>query len=612
MSRTVGKVSGNSAAFLLTAIVDSSDDAIISEDLNGVVTSWNKSAERLFGYTASEAIGRTIAELLIPQDSQDEELDVSARLRRGEHVDHFETVRRCKDGALVDVALTMSPVKDDTGNVVGASKIARNISDRKRTERSSLLLSAIVDSSDDAIISKDLNGVITSWNKSAQRLFGYTPDEAIGKTVAELLIPQDRQEEEPNILARLRRGERVDHFETIRRRKDGGLLDISLTISPVKDSAGTIVGASKIARDITDAKRIRSALVESEARFRQLADAMPQMVWTARPDGYIDYYNERWYEFTGFSREVFGDASWVTAIHPEDMRATLEAYYTAIRSGQPYNFEHRLWDRSEERWRWFIGRALPIFDHSGRISKWFGTSTDIDPQKHVEDDLRRANEALEQFAFSASHDLQEPLRAIKIYGELLAKRHAEKLDPQALDYIRFLRDGAVRMEALVRDLLTYTEALKYDRSVEIADANAALRAALDNLSSAISESAAQVTADRLPSVPVSPTHLQQLFQNLVGNAVKYRSPERIPTVRITAERQNGDWIFAVSDNGIGIDPQYKEHIFGLFKRLHTKNEYAGTGIGLAICRRIVDQYRGRIWVDSAPGQGSTFRFSLPE
>ncbi|MBV9441923.1 MAG: PAS domain-containing protein, partial [Acidobacteriaceae bacterium] len=337
-----------------------------------------------------------------------------------------------------------------------------------------------------------------------------------------------------------------------------------------------------------------------------------QMVWTARPDGYIDYYNERWYEFTGFSREVFGDASWVTAIHPEDMRATLEAYYTAIRSGQPYNFEHRLWDRSEERWRWFIGRALPIFDHSGRISKWFGTSTDIDPQKHVEDDLRRANEALEQFAFSASHDLQEPLRAIKIYGELLAKRHAEKLDPQALDYIRFLRDGAVRMEALVRDLLTYTEALKYDRSVEIADANAALRAALDNLSSAISESAAQVTADRLPSVPVSPTHLQQLFQNLVGNAVKYRSPERIPTVRITAERQNGDWIFAVSDNGIGIDPQYKEHIFGLFKRLHTKNEYAGTGIGLAICRRIVDQYRGRIWVDSAPGQGSTFRFSLPE
>ena len=612
MSRTVGKVSGNSAAFLLTAIVDSSDDAIISEDLNGVVTSWNKSAERLFGYTASEAIGRTIAELLIPQDSQDEELDVSARLRRGEHVDHFETVRRCKDGALVDVALTMSPVKDDTGNVVGASKIARNISDRKRTERSSLLLSAIVDSSDDAIISKDLNGVITSWNKSAQRLFGYTPDEAIGKTVAELLIPQDRQEEEPNILARLRRGERVDHFETIRRRKDGGLLDISLTISPVKDSAGTIVGASKIARDITDAKRIRSALVESEARFRQLADAMPQMVWTARPDGYIDYYNERWYEFTGFSREVFGDASWVTAIHPEEMRATLEAYYTAIRSGQPYNFEHRLWDRSEERWRWFIGRALPIFADSGRISKWFGTSTDIDQQKHVEDDLRRANEALEQFAFSASHDLQEPLRAIKIYGELLAKRHAEKLDPQALDYIRFLRDGAVRMEALVRDLLTYTEALKYDRSVEIADANAALGAALDNLSSAISESAAQVTADRLPSVPVSPTHLQQLFQNLVGNAVKYRSPERIPTVRITAERQNGDWIFAVSDNGIGIDPQYKEHIFGLFKRLHTKNEYAGTGIGLAICRRIVDQYRGRIWVDSAPGQGSTFRFSLPE
>jgi PAS domain S-box-containing protein len=600
------------AHFLLTSIVDSSDDAIISKDLNGVVTSWNRSAERLFGYSAEEAIGRTVAELLIPEDRQDEEPTILARLRRGEPVDHFETVRRRKDGTKLEISLTISPVKDAAGNIVGASKIARDITDRKRAERSNFLLSAIVDSSDDAIISKDLNGFITSWNRSAERLFGYSAEEAIGKTVAELLIPEDRQDEEPTILARLRRGERVDHFETVRRRKDGTTLDISLTISPVKDGAGNIVGASKIARDITEAKRIRRILAESEARFRQLADSMPQMVWTARPDGHVDYYNERWYEFIGSSREHFGGARWQQLIHPEDLPSTLESYEKAIRSGDPYALENRMWDERQQRWRWFVGRALPIFDADGEITKWFGTWTDIDDQKRVEDDLRRANSGLEQFAFSASHDLQEPLRSIKIYSELLEKRYTDKLDGKALEYMRHLHNGATRMEALVRDLLSYTDTLKAFDSVTITDANEALAGAVANLSSTISESGAQVTVDPLPSVMMHATHLQQLFQNLLSNAIKYRAPGRSPFVHIAAERDEREWVFAVRDNGIGIEPQYGEHIFGLFKRLHSGNQYAGTGIGLAICRRIMDQYRGRIWVDSDPGQGSVFRFAIPD
>ena len=243
--------------------------------------------------------------------------------------------------------------------------------------------------------------------------------------------------------------------------------------------------------------------------------------------------------------------------------------------------------------------------------KWFGTSTDIDEQKRVEDQLRRANQDLEQFAFSASHDLQEPLRTVKIYSELLVKRHADKLDGEALQFMKFLRNGATRMEALVRDLLTYTQAARFDEPTKITDANEALKTALANLSGAIVESGAEVTTGPLPPVLVNATHLLQLFQNLIGNAIKYRSPERMPAVHIEAERQSGYWVFSIVDNGIGIDPEYKENIFGLFKRLHSNDEYSGTGIGLAICQRIVDRYHGRIWVESEPGRGSTFRFSVP-
>lgn len=489
--------------------------------------------------------------------------------------------------------------------------VSHDVTERKRAESSSFLLSAVVDSSDDAIISKNLDGVITSWNKSAQRLFGYTAEEAIGQTVASLLIPEDRQEEEPDILARLRRGERVDHFETVRRRKDDSLIDLSLTISPVRNREGVIIGASKIARDITESKRIRAKLMESEARFRQLADAMPQIVWTARPDGFVDYFNERWCEFTGFGRDAYGEANWERILHPEDLQRTRETWYAAVSSRERYNIEHRFFDRKENRWRWFMGRALPVPDAAGKVVKWFGTSTDIDDQKRVEDQLRRANQDLEQFAFSASHDLQEPLRSIKIYSELLMKRHAHKLDGEALKFMSFLRNGATRMEILVRDLLTYTQATKFDEPPKVTDANEALKTALANLSGAIMETGAHVTNGPLPLLPVNGTHLQQLFQNLIGNAIKYRSPERSPAVHVEAERQKDHWVFSVADNGMGIDPDYKESIFGLFKRLHSSNEYSGTGIGLAICRRIVDRYQGRIWVESEPGRGSTFRFTLP-
>ena len=591
------------------AIVETTPECVKIVAPDGTLLFMNPPGLEMVGAPCPEAVvGKSVYNVIAPED-QERFCDFNKMICSGERGSlQFEIVGL--KGERRHMETHAAPLQHADGTTVHLA-VTHDITERKRAEGTSFLLSAIVDSSDDAIISKNLEGVISSWNKSAQRLFGYTAEEAIGQTVASLLIPEDRQEEEPDILARLRRGERVDHFETVRRRKDGSLLDISLTISPVRNRKGVIIGASKIARDITESKRVRAKLMESEARFRQLADSMPQIVWTARRDGFVDYFNERWYEFTGFGRDAQRDASWERILHPEDCDRTRETWHAAVSLGEPYNIEHRFFDRRENRWRWFITRAIPVRDAAGKVVKWFGTSTDIDDQKRIEDQLRRANQDLEQFAFSASHDLQEPLRSIKIYSELLMKRHAPRLDGEALKFMSFLRNGATRMEALVRDLLTYTQATKFDEPPKVTNANEALKTALANLSGAIMETGAQVTNGPLPSLPVNGTHLQQLFQNLIGNAIKYRSPERLPAVHVEAERQKEHWVFSVSDNGMGIDPDYKESIFGLFKRLHSSNEYAGTGIGLAICRRIVDRYQGRIWVESEPGRGSTFRFTLP-
>jgi PAS domain S-box-containing protein len=237
----------------LVTIVEFSDDAILSEDLDGIIKTWNPGAERLFGYTAEEVIGKPIT-LLIPMDRHGEEFDILSRIRRGECIEHYETVRQRKDGSLVEISVTASPLKNAEGRIIGASKIGRDVTERKRSEHFERRFFSIVESSDDAIVSKDLDGIIRTWNAGAERLFGYTAEEVIGKPIT-LLIPMDRHDEESDILSGIRRGETIDHYETVRQRKDGSLVEISVTVSPIKNAEGRIIGASKIARDITERKR---------------------------------------------------------------------------------------------------------------------------------------------------------------------------------------------------------------------------------------------------------------------------------------------------------------------------------------------------------------------
>lgn len=492
LRRRVAELEAHSAggATPLSAIIESSDDAIVSKNLDGIILSWNRGAQRVFGYTAEEAIGRPISMLAVPGRAS-EMSAILERLRRGERIDHFETQRRRKDGRVITISLTVSPLRDSSGNIVGASKVARDITEQKAAEELRERLAAIIESSDDAIISKDLNGIIQSWNKGAERIFGYKADEIIGKPVSTLAVP-DRVDEFPNIIERLKRGERIDHFQTKRRTKDGRVLTVSLTVSPIKDSSGRVIGASKVARDITE-------LEEKQRKLQAANDA-----------------------------------------------------------------------------------------------------------------LRRANADLEQFSYAAAHDLQEPLRMVTIYSQMLKRKYIGRLDAQADEYINYCVDGAARMETLVRDLLEYSRVTSpLEESRSCVNLNTVMEQILANLRLAIAESGSTVTCDDLPEVAAEGALMQQLFQNLISNAIKYRG-DSPPVIKVSAARRKQEWLFSVSDNGIGIPEQYRQVIFRLFKRLHTSNQYPGTGLGLAICQRIVERYGGKIWVESNNGQGSTFFFTLPD
>lgn len=609
-----------SADWFFRALVDSSNDAIVSKDLNGIVTSWNKGAEKMFGFSAAEMVGRP-ANLLFPPDRLDEEPDILRRIRNGERIEHYNTVRRRKDGALLEISLTVSPIIDPAGKIVGASKVARDITPQKREEdrirvtlasigdavmstdaagavvfmnsvaehltgwslkeargrpvesifkiidegshrtadspiaaalrdrrivglknhtlliakdgsahpvddsaapildaRGELIggvlvfrdvahhreaelaavrLAAIVQGSDDAIVSKNLKGIVTSWNPAAERIFGYAAAEMIGQSITRLL-PPERLNEEVQILARLQGGERVDHFQTVRMRKDGVRIDVSLTISPIRNKEGEIIGASKIARDVTELKAAQSKL---EAHAAEL--------------------------------------------------------------------ETRVQERTIK--------------------------------------LRETVAELESFSYSLSHDMRAPLRAIQSYTEVVLADYGAQI-PEGAEYLRKVIASANRMDRLIRDVLNFARISRTD--IELQPVN------LDELAREIVRERPEL---QLPRAAVRIDHplisvighdalLTQCLTNLLDNAVKFVAAGTQPVVRLFTELHDDRVRICVNDNGIGIDPQGQQRLFGIFERL-TQN-YQGTGVGLAIVRKAAQRMNGVAGVKSAPGLGSTFWIEL--
>lgn len=375
---------------------------------------------------------------------------------------------------------------------------------------------------------------------------------------------------------------------------------------------------ARLQTEILERNRAEEDLREIAGRLRFMAESMPQKIFTAKPNGDIDYLNKQWMEFTGLSFEQIKDWGWTRFIHPDDVEETVRIWRQSVETGEPFQFVDRF-RRHDGVYRWHLERAQAMRDATGEISMWIGSSTDISEQKQMEEDLqqanerlRRANSDLEQFAYSASHDLQEPIRNIAIFSGIIDRSYSQLLDAKGKESLGFVIDGARRMDLLVKDLLAYMHAARVPEiNEEETDATEALTGVLSNLSSSIREAGAQVTHDILPKLRMREIELQQLFQNLIGNAIKYRRDEAPARIHITARRDGRMWQLSVQDNGLGIPPDCKEIVFGIFKRLQGGPKYPGTGIGLAICQKIVERYGGRIWVESAAGEGSTFSFTVP-
>jgi PAS domain S-box-containing protein len=356
-------------------------------------------------------------------------------------------------------------------------------------------------------------------------------------------------------------------------------------------------------------REANAALIESEQKFRAMADSAPVMIWISDTSKAFTWFNKPWLAFTGLDVEAQVAEGWLAGIHPDDRDRCAETYVNAFDTRSHFGMEYRR-KRHDGVWRWVLSHGVPQYGGAGDFLGYIGSCIDIHDRKEMEENLRRANSDLQQFAYSASHDLQEPIRTVVIYGQLLNKRYGSKLDETGKTFIEYLTLAAQRMENLVQDLLSYTRTGEHQLSATNTDANLDLKAVLENLAAAVVESRAEITSDPLPAVEIDSIHLQQLLQNLIGNAIKYRS-DRPLRIHVSAREDKAEWLLSVRDNGIGIDAAYKERIFGIFKRLHTNDKYSGTGIGLAICQRIVERYRGRIWVESEPGSGSTFYFTIP-
>jgi PAS domain S-box-containing protein len=358
------------------------------------------------------------------------------------------------------------------------------------------------------------------------------------------------------------------------------------------------------------------ALQESEIRFKQLADAMPQLVWTAKPDGNIDYFNQRVCEIEGIYCDDHENWIWMPAIMEEDLKNTIDKWNNAYSTGKIYEITHRL-KTKDDNYRWYLSRGLPIKDHDGIIVKWFGTSTDIHEQKVTEEklkqslnDLESSNRDLEQFAYIASHDLQEPIRMIKSYSQLFERKYMNTLDETAAGYLNYISDGASRMHQLVSDLLQYSRITTKVLPYEIVDCSVVIGEVLEDLKLIIHEEDAIIDIGKLPVLKGDRTQIRQLFQNFIQNAIKFRSEKR-PEVKIISKKLDGFWQFTIKDNGIGIKSEYFEKIFVIFQRLHEKDRYPGTGIGLSLCKKIVERHGGEIHVESELGSGTAFTFTLP-
>ena len=606
----------------LQSLIDSSESAIIGIDPNGRISSTNAAAASLLGTTAGELVGRAVGDIEAEGHRHGFE-ELLHEVMSGSPVGRLETVWQRRSGPAIDITMTCSAVKDPEGRILGAAIIAHDVSAQKDYElalrRTRDLLSAVLNASAAGIMAfeavRDDGGQVVDFrwsmvNPAAERLVGRAADELIGARLLDV-FPGNRVDGLFDRYVAVVESGRPDSF--IHRYRHEGL-DAWFQI----DIVGLGDGFTVLFGDVTHT-------VLAEAENRQLATAVRHSrdAITVRDlDDRILSWNEGATQMYGFVEDEALDQPFTRLLLPESTESPETPRLIGLMNGST-----RL-DRYETTRRTKDGRTIDVWitasllvDDAGEPYALTTIERDVTSQKEGERALHEAfrnlaerNTELRQFASVASHDLQEPLRMISSYVQLLERKYGEQLDSQAVSYIRFARDGAQRMGQLIRDLLRYSEMGSQTPQLSRTSLAEVVADAASNLDEADGRDAKLVVevTSPLPEVDADPIQLRQVFQNLLSNAVKFRR-ETPARVEISARKveEGVAWQIDVRDNGIGIEARYGEQIFMPFKRLHSRQTYSGTGIGLAICRRIVDRHGGRIWVDSTPGSGSVFSFTLP-
>jgi two-component system CheB/CheR fusion protein len=507
-------------------------------------------------------------------------------------------------------------------------------SERQAAEETRARLAAIVESSDDAIVSKTLDGVITSWNRAAERMYGYTAAEAVGRHIT-LIIPPERWSEEDDVLARLRRGEKIDHFETVREGKDGRRLVVSLTVSPIRDAEGRVIGASKVARDITERKRAEESLRLSEARFRALAEASPGLIWRLDAQGRLTYVNPRYRDLFGDSASPLGEG-WRRLLHPDDASAYLEALRSAQRGRTRLDAVARVAD-GQGGWRWIESHALPVFSGADEYEGHVGISLDVTERKRAEEALVESDRHKSAFLAMLAHELRNPLAPIRSSLEVVRRLAPAGPDGlpaadgpgPALDSARALATALETMERQVGHMVRLMDDLL--DLARISRGRIALRFARVDVASAVHQAVEAVRllcddmkhelAVSLPPHPVAVdgdiTRLAQVVSNLLNNACKYTPRGGRVWLTVTEEPAGAHRpgvAISVRDNGAGIPPDQLPRIFDAFSQADSSLERTGggLGIGLTLVKTLVQLHGGSVEARSAGvGQGSEFVVHLP-
>ncbi|MDC6351310.1 PAS domain S-box protein [Zeaxanthinibacter sp. PT1] len=619
------------------SMAEDTDLFIVTGDESGNATYFNPAWTRLTGAKMSELTGTGWSDYVHPDDLEPfSTLYFGSLAKRAPFTGEVRV--RAKDGDFRWILANATPRFNPDGAFAGYIGIFTDITERKRIEENFELFKIIAENAIDPFILMREDGTFEYLNNAAIKKWGYTEDEAKKLRVPDVDTVFDL--EGFRALFKKAQEDSIPMFETVHINKKGETYPVEVTLTGI--TLGGTPYMHAIARDISERKIAEQQLMASEQQFRLLAEQAPVWVWMADPDLNVEYANSQMLDFMGFDELTeFLDHVWKDVVHPDDISVIQETFREAQNSKKSFEYEHRVRQAITGEYHWFHVRAVPRYEDDQLIG-YIGTGVNIDEQKaftqKLEEEvsertkalaesnkvLGEMNKELEAFAYISSHDLQEPLRKIQTFSSQIMSKDYENLSDKSQDKFQRMQQAAERMQALIQDLLAYSRTSTEERNFEITDLTELSQQVVGTLQEELEELNAVITIGQLPTAPVIPFQFQQLLFNLISNSLKFAHPEKSPEIKIEGEIVNGKRLehkkaqagikyccITVGDNGIGFEQKYADRIFEVFQRLHPKDKYIGTGIGLSIVKKIVDNHNGVISAKSQTGEGTEFMICIP-